>query len=315
MMNFLEIVDDIFLIEKEMVADKGEDNYYCSMETQAAMISVFDGCGGLGTKRYERFGGRKGAYMASRLVSGAVHDWFNSNATKHWSNSDELILSINSYIASAFSVCKEYAKDTSLIRGSLVRDFPTTAVMVLLQPEKDGVIAHIMWAGDSRAYLLDKDGLAQLTIDDVDNTDAMDNLKNDGALNNLLSADGKYKINYKKVYIDKPVTLFVATDGCFGYIASPMEFEYLILKNIIESRTPELLCNNLKMDIAEYTGDDFALGAVSMFYGDYKNMQQELLGRMRFIETQYIKPLCDNHSDENAYALWRKYKPNYERYM
>ena len=314
-MNFLEQIDNVFLISKAMIEDKGEDNYYCSVCPYSAIISVFDGCGGLGSKIYNSLGGYKGSYIASRLVSGAVHDWFHHNCKRTWNDEQEIVSTIDEYIRNAYAICKKYAIDNSKISGSMVRDFPTTAAIAFLEPDFDGICVHVMWAGDSRVYLLDCDGLAQISKDDVANTDALENLKSDGAMNNVLSADGRYRINYTRIHVNRPTSLFVATDGCFGYLSSPMEFEYMIIGNIMEAQTPEMLEKKLYSNITEYAGDDFALGMIHLLYGNYENLHQDLYYRMQILEEEYIRPLYYNHSDEMIERLWKEYRKNYERYM
>ena len=39
-------------------------------------IGVFDGCGGLGARQYKHYEDHTGAYIASRIASGAVYEWF-----------------------------------------------------------------------------------------------------------------------------------------------------------------------------------------------------------------------------------------------
>ena len=47
------------------------------MRGNCAVAAVFDGCGGIGSRKYPRFMDHTGAYMASRAASGALHDWFH----------------------------------------------------------------------------------------------------------------------------------------------------------------------------------------------------------------------------------------------
>ena len=54
-----------------------------------------------------------------------------------------------------------------------------------------------MWAGDSRVYVLYEKGLLQMTVDDLDVSDAMKNLSADGALTNVISSDGNYEVHGK----------------------------------------------------------------------------------------------------------------------
>ena len=56
----------------------------------------------------------------------------------------------------------------------MVRPFPTTLACAYAVPDQEEILIHILWAGDSRIYLLDQDGLAQVTRDDTDIEDAFD---------------------------------------------------------------------------------------------------------------------------------------------
>lgn len=72
---FSEKFDDLFLISKEMIEGHGEDSFFCASSDDSAFLSVFDGCGGLGSRTFSNFKGHTAAYLASRAASGAVHDW------------------------------------------------------------------------------------------------------------------------------------------------------------------------------------------------------------------------------------------------
>ena len=54
----------------------GEDSSCYSFCTNAGLLGVFDGCGGLGAQTRWQYSGRSEAYMAARLASGAAYDWF-----------------------------------------------------------------------------------------------------------------------------------------------------------------------------------------------------------------------------------------------
>ena len=72
--DFFHVLDEVFLVERPKENGLGEDSYFCSHGENSAIISVFDGCGGAGARVYEKIGRHTGAYIASRIVSGAVHD-------------------------------------------------------------------------------------------------------------------------------------------------------------------------------------------------------------------------------------------------
>lgn len=313
--QFEACLDTIQVISKAAKENLGEDSFYCAQGKKSAIISVFDGCGGLGARKYDTFQGHTGAYIASRIVSGAIHDWYHDNCDKRWKNKQDLLFSVNGYIQNAYKICEQYATERMKIKGSMIRKFPTTFAMAYAEYDGEFIIVHILWAGDSRIYLLDEEGLAQVSKDDTDVEDALENLMNDGAMNNVLSSDGNYVLNYKAIRLKKPGLIFAATDGCFGYVPSPMEFEYILLKSLIKNSTPENFKKSLRSTLAQYAGDDLALGMMSFFYSSYDNTRKQLADRFDFITHNYIALLNKERSDDITQKLWKNYKIRYERYL
>ena len=69
-------LNSIFSISEEMVKDNGEDCFYYDVMDDRFIIAAFDGCGGSGSKKYQNYSGKTGAYIASRAVCGGVKTWF-----------------------------------------------------------------------------------------------------------------------------------------------------------------------------------------------------------------------------------------------
>ena len=309
---FEDCLDTIFTINRMARENLGEDSFFCATDEGCALVGVFDGCGGLGARRYEKFDGHTGAYIASRAVSGAVHDWFFCKG-KNTDSAGEMTKDLKTYIEKAYAICEKYAVERIKIRGSMVRKFPTTLAMVYAKKVSEGILAHIFWAGDSRVYLLDSDGLAQLTVDDTDVTDALENLTCDGAMNNVLSSDGNFQIHSKTILLTQPALLFAATDGCFGYVSSPMEFEYLLVKTLVNGKTPKEFKRNLEEEMGEYAGDDLTMGIMSFFFGDFPTTRRFFENRLHFLEKKYISVM--EKQEKEVQELWEEYKVPYQRYL
>lgn len=311
--KFTDNLDNMFVVEQAAVAGHGEDSYTGACRSGSAMVAVCDGCGGLGSRTYASTKGNTEAFLAARMVSGGIYDWFCRNHEQQWGPDHDICASLREYIQKAYNIGSSYIARGSRIRGTMVRDFPTTLAMAVAQQVGKNIFLHVIWTGDSRVYMFDEGGLMQLTKDDVQSEDAMSNLSDDGALTNVLSSDGQYELHYKCLQLTGPCLVFAATDGCFGYVSSPMEFEYMVLGSIARSKTPEEFEKTLKKYIAEVTGDDFSFAALSFRFGSYDRLMEEATNRVKLIGNKYIQPMQTDHSKETLLRLWEEYRVDYER--
>lgn len=291
----------IFSVADEMVKNNGEDSFYYEVIGENFIIACFDGLGGSGAKKYENYSGKTGAYIASRAVCGGVSTWFNN------SNKENELLK---YIQQALSVCKKYADNkTSRILSSLSKEFPTTAAIVTGNLNKNTIDINCFWAGDSRCYMLDTNGLHQLTADDLDGQDAMSNLTNDGVMTNVINATTPFEIHGKNIVTDQPCILLTATDGCFGYLNSPMEFEYLLIDSLVESKNITEWKNSLDKRIRTVAGDDYTLCVAVCGFEDFNDIKSSFEKRNKFVAGKYV----DSQKDVND--MWNIYKKEYSRYL
>ena len=311
---FYNALDTMLLTEQGVTSTGGEDSFVRALGADAALIGVFDGCGGLGSRTYAGFDGHTAAYIASRTASGAVYDWFQALQDLPFPDTDTLLRSLHARLDRGFEIVSARGENALRVRGSMVRDFPTTAAIALAQEDgRQSLLLHVIWAGDSRVYLLDEDGLAQLTEDDLGGEDAMSNLSHDSALTNVLSSDGDYQLHYKCLRVTRPTVIFAATDGVFGYVQSPMEFEWLLLRVLGASESPELFEQRMKAILAEVAGDDFALCLMSFYFGSFDALRSAFSERARMLERRYVRPLRDDRTD--AQRFWEEYRVGYERYL
>ena len=311
MSRFYDLIDTMFIVEAGKIESKGEDSFCCSMSGETSFTAVFDGSGGMGFRQCPGIGNKTEAYLASRFASGAVYDWYSDHGSSPFKSDDDLLRSLDGYIRSEMKFGDKYNKRNLKIGGSLVRDFPTTIAMSYIEMRGGSIILHVIWAGDSRVYLIDGRGLAQLSVDDVYMTDAFDNLSDDGAMTNVLSSDGNFVLHHKTIKLSEPATVITATDGCFGYIPSPMEFEYLLLDCFMKSGSIDDYKFRLKEAIGEVTGDDFALGFTAINYGSFAKMRSMYENRLQYLTSAYISKIDENNRRE----LWNGYKQEYERYF
>jgi len=295
-------LNSIFSVAEEMVKNNGEDCYFYGVNDDDFIIASFDGCGGSGSKKYENYSGKTGAYIASRAVCGGVETWF-----KESNKSVEL----PDYIQKSLSVCKDYADKAGRIMGSLGKAFPTTASIITgnTGKSKDLLSISCFWAGDSRCYMLDDEGLHQLTTDDLDGQDAMSNLTNDGVMTNVINASTPFEIHFKEVVIDHPCILLTATDGCFGYLNSPMEFEHLLIDTLVDSKSIIQWRILLNDRMHQVSGDDYTLCVAACGYKNFENMRSSFNNRKQYITDMYI------NNSEDVNALWEVYKNDCSKYL
>ena len=289
-------LSSIFCVAKEMKKNLGEDSFYYGADGNDFIVAAFDGCGGSGSKKYENFSRMTGAFIGSHAVCGGVKAWFENSREEG---------SMATYIGKALEVCTGFADKTGRITGSLGKSFPTTAAIVAGSMGKSGVKANCYWAGDSRCYLLDANGLHQLTADDLDGEDAMSNLINDGVMTNVISASNPFDLHIKSFEVSYPCILFGATDGCFGYLRSPMEFEYILVQSLVMAKSPAEWRMAMYDKIQSVAGDDFTLCMAAFGYKDFNDMKKSFAKRYTYLDQYYI------NSPRDVMELWEEYKVNY----
>ena len=320
------------------IPDQGEDSDpICREGPDLGLVAVFDGMGGAGGTVYETPDGRRtGAYIGSRVARDVVErrmldllepDWnLNGKAAAH-----ELKRSVQSALRERL---EELKAPPSGLRSRLLRALPTTMALVALQRTQPGGrswTAHVLWAGDSRAYVLEPAGVRQLSTDDLrDPGDALANLRRDSVVSNAMSADTDFHINYRRVKLEAPFMVMGATDGCFGYVPTPMHFEDLVLRHLAAARTVDAWSAGLQEEISAITGDDAAMAVLGVG-ADFKEFKELFAPRLAELAQDVIAPLDELRSAitraeqelealrsrqvSEMGAMWDRYKDGYERYL
>jgi len=220
------------------------------------------------------------------------------------------------------------------LRSRLLRALPTTMALVALQRTQPGGpvwACHMFWAGDSRAYVFEPAGARQLTTDDLrDPGDALANLRRDSVVSNAMSADTDFHVNYRKIELRAPFLVVCATDGCFGYVRTPMHFEHMVLSRLESARSTEAWSSSLQAEIAAVTGDDAAMSVLGVGAG-FNEFQKLFEPRVTELARDFIGPLDElsnaiTQAEQELEALrsrqlgetaqmWSRYRPEYERYL
>jgi len=321
------------------IENQGEDSDPILREGRdLALVAVFDGMGGAGGTVYETPDGpRTGAYLASRVARDVVERRMMQLLDPEWHlDGPRTAADLHNVVTDALNErLADLQAPPSGLRSRLLRALPTTMALLALQRREPGGpdwYCHILWAGDSRAYVLEPDsGIRQLTLDDIrDEGDAMANLRQDSVVSNAMSADTAFEIHHRRIGLTAPFLVMAATDGCFGYVRSPMHFEELVLSTMRDAADTESWSAAVQARVAGVTGDDAAMAVLGLG-ADHNGFQQLFAERSRAVVETWIGPL-DALADEvghseraleaarSAHAagsadLWGSYKQVYEHHL
>lgn len=304
---------------REMIPGHGEDSWCSSFCDSAGILGVFDGCGGAGARTHDHYSGHTEAYMASRLCAGAFYDQFRATFP---CDVPSQRLAGEVFAPAALERLRRFAPPAEpgglVMKGSMVRTLPTTAAVALVRAGSGGCISvSALWAGDSRVYILDEQGLAQLTVDDTSVPDPMENVYEDGVLRNILCSDRQAQLHCVTVEVKPPFVVFAATDGCFGYVSTPMEFEGLLLETLQRARTPAQWETAMQNAIGSVAGDDHCLCMAVFGYGSFETLKEALLPRLLRLREQFLVPVSrlPMEDRQGRFALWAQYRDGYFRWM
>jgi len=304
----------LLLAEKPKIKGGGEDAYSCCFKNAGhGYIAVFDGCGGMGAKKYAAANGMTGAYIASRTAS-FLSDYFYCQ--KNYLSEDDCAEEYRSYMGEGFARVKENISESSgiLIKGNMFRELPTTAALAAIESTpNNSIMCRYLWAGDSRGYFLDRNGLCQMTEDEFfTEEDAFTNLRSDAKLKNVIHAGDSFQINSKTVQLNAPTAVIVATDGAFGYLLTPMHFEHLLLSTMLSASDEDEWREGIINALSPVSGDDFAILAALFGFESFSSAKEYFAPRCDELYRDYISPSA-GADDDTLLALWNSYKANYYR--
>lgn len=258
-------------------------------------LVVCDGLGGDGSAKHitaseEKPHENKSAYIGSRKLSNICEEFFEDNYEAFFSTSDikncieRLKNKINIDLTEHLTKYPK-AEDS---KGGMV--FPTTLAAVVYKEDDEGVNATVIWAGDSRVYMLtEENSLQQLSRDDVvGEFDAC--FGKDCRMSNCISQDEPFFINYATYKLPKHCVIFACSDGCFDFTKSPIHFEIEILKALFGAKKLEskILGDCFKTVFKSMnSGDDCTLSGVLFNYSS-DDMERIIINRLNS-----LKPLIE----------------------
>ena len=295
-----------FNVAKEV--DNGEDaEPVIVIKDNSCFISVCDGMGGAGSNIYSCDGiNRTGAYLSSRIINKCAEKYFTIKIENH---SFELNINTTgdlkrSFINELQSELSKFKKDSeSKLKSKLLKQLPTTFSGLFIKSENESITVDSIWVGDSRSFIYTKsNGLQQLSKDDLkQDMDPFENLTKDSQLNNIISAEGDFQIRHKKFSFKEPCFFFSATDGCFAYFNTPMQFEYAVCDCISNSNNINEFKNNLEEKIKQVAGDDFSIAFIARGYKYFKEIKEDVEQNLHQLHLEYQNQL--QHFDDKLNDL------------
>ena len=189
----------------------------------------------------QSWGGWTGAYTASRAVAYGLFDWFQDAclAENWWEQAAE---QAGRSAADALGRCKGLVRTKSMLMGGMQKEFPHNG------RDRPSVLA-VRKTADGGGFSLGR-GFQRLCAGPEPvsarspgmtrkGQNAMSEIYSDGALTNVMSASAPFTLHERHLTLSAPAIVFAATDGCFGYLGSPMEFEYCLLDTMMRAQTVE----------------------------------------------------------------------------
>lgn len=171
----------------------------------------------------------------------------------------------------------------SKTKGSYL--LPTTLTVALINETENGVDVLYLWAGDSRGYLWNADGLAQIT----------DDHERDETMTNLITLTKPFQLEARLFKTSKPAILFNATDGCYKCpcFASAFDLEYVFLQAINSSNSFEETVKNLdkQFTIIGTHDDSNTMSLTSFGYESFEDIKAAVSQRLAYLHEHIIQEL------------------------
>lgn len=189
--------------DKGLVRENNQDAYAVGeLPGEVAWAVVCDG-----------MGGAAGGNIASALAVKVISDKITSSYNEKMRDS-----SIKNLLDSAITAANIEVYDMAYSRPDL-KGMGTTVVAVVVRDN----VAHIAHAGDSRAYLVNKDGVKQITVDHslVQNLvdrgeitkEEAEHHPNKNVITRALGVDKRIDVDFSEIDMQENETLVLCTDG------------------------------------------------------------------------------------------------------
>jgi len=280
------------------------------------MMCVADGCGGLGSRRYPALADHTGAYAASRLATRLLKQWGKDLPLPAAQEEGRMLqFVLQQRMQEQFQAfANKYHMDAGRIVGSMQRILPTTLCALLFASRGQDAEGCFFWAGDSRGFVLDGDGLHQYTQDDVKSQkDVLERLYGDSALTLCLSADQPATLHLRHFVVRKPCLLLCTTDGSYSCLPTPMEMEMMLLSTLAAAGDMPSWQRKLASALRKLVSDDATVTLAPVGFESFAEIKQFFMDRKKHLEEKYISPVrLSGQKLEKARECWQEYRLQYE---
>lgn len=313
------MTETLMAVSCAVLPESGEDSFVLGQDERSAYLCVADGCGGLGSRRYENLNGCTGAYVAARLATRVFSKWVqHSGMMPQTMQAGRIVCEqLEKTFGKAFRdfASQHCLEEKTRIAGSMQRTLPATLCAVYAQKEeKQKLDLCFAWAGDSRGYVLDAQGLHQCTQDHLrPELDAFESLYRDAPLSNLICAQQMVKLSMRRLRTVQPCVVVAATDGAYSSLLTPMEFEFLLLDTLAAAKDWSKWEKKLTNRLEKMAQDDATLLLYPCGVESFEELQKMLAPRRAELQKMFITPVR-RHKKDQAFARekWRLYRKQYD---
>ena len=290
-------------------------------------MGVFDGMGGAGSSVVKERNSFTEAYRASRITRLECFDYSVEKVVNDVMSLGRAEISGRELAPLLARELKRAAEKlaigpgSSRIRGTLTKTLPTTlaCVDISIKRKSMGAIrvnAQAIWAGDSRVWVLTPShGLQQLTRDDVDMEDHLEQLRQDPPMTNVVSASVDFTLNDLRHEFDTPCVVIVATDGVSGYVRSPGEVELHILDAFYQAEKTRTPVGKILLDrFATLAHDDVSCAIATIGFEGLSAFNQAFSRRrdeLHLLYSSLIEDVTNEEFSDLVDNIWANEKPMY----
>lgn len=146
---------------------------------------------------------------------------------------------------------------------------PSTFAAVHFSEREDGKYdVEAVWAGDSRCYLLDGNGLRRISVDDEDESKL---------LVNFFCADYPVNLRVRRYVADAPFAVLCGSDGFFDvYDRKELTVEARFLGDVFEVGSFDALKEKLEERYACNSNDDTSVAFTAVGYESYEEFKNSI---------------------------------------